>query len=286
MTSHTPASVRSRGLTLHLDIIESGQVSATGGTIPTIVFIPGTGCWSEMYNPFLDGLADRGFRVLGLDPQGHGRSRGKRGDFTINELLQNISDTISFTIEGFGERVGLMGSSQGGILTLYAAAGDIRVKSAVCHNAVLLKDEAEKFLKRSALSRALGKAMDVVAGSFPQLRVPTRTYINWKKVVEDERLLKKIYADPLFVKKYTLRALASLNNAGLPRPLEEVRTPIMILTGEYDEVVPPALGKRVFDRLGSPRKEFAVIPEAAHMLLLEYIPQSLPVVARWFRETL
>jgi len=110
--------VRSRGLRLHLDVYQRED------DVPTILFVPGTGSHARCYAEFLFQLHRQGFRVVGIDLQGHGLSEGVRGSFTIEELVENIYDVTTWAIERYGEKVGISGSSLGGILTFYASAED------------------------------------------------------------------------------------------------------------------------------------------------------------------
>ena len=105
--------VRSRGLRLHLDVYQRED------DVPTILFVPGTGSHARCYAEFLFQLHRRGFRLVGIDLQGHGLSEGVRGSFTIEELVENIYDVTTWAVERYGEKVGISGSSLGGILTFY-----------------------------------------------------------------------------------------------------------------------------------------------------------------------
>src|SRR5687767_10027666 len=71
------------GNKLHLDIYEVGKDA------PTIVFIPGTAIYALCYGELLYKLGQAGYNVVGLDPRGHGRSEGARGDYTISELMRD-----------------------------------------------------------------------------------------------------------------------------------------------------------------------------------------------------
>jgi len=271
--------LESAGNRLHLDI------RAADDGAPALLFIPGTGAHAGYYAPFLDALAAQGFTVAGLDYQGHGRSEGKRGDFTFGGLLDDVNAAVAHVRERFGERIGAIGSSQGGLLTLYAAAGNGDIKSAVCHNAALLARDGIECTRAPRFFRATMPFMKLLGALMPGLRLPTWTYLDVNDVFRDAENRAAYYADPLTVKRYTLRAILSLAAAVPPAPLSEIRRPVMIITGDSDNVIPLAVARRVYEDLSEP-KRLEVIEGALHMLFLEYLEESLGPIARWFADTL
>src|SRR5688572_18240139 len=138
------------GNKLHLDIYEVGKDA------PTIIFIPGTAIYALCYGELLHKFGENGYNVIGLDPRGHGRSEGIRGDYTIPELMRDVDATITYAITRFNDSISLVGSSQGGILALYMAAKDARVKSVVCQNiADLTAPETLSLVKYPSITRLL-----------------------------------------------------------------------------------------------------------------------------------
>jgi len=264
---------------LHLDIWQNER------DCPVLLFIPGTGAHAAYYSEFLERLAAEAFTIVGLDPRGHGKSDGVRGDFSFDELLDDVDGAVLYITERFTENIGVFGSSQGGLLTLYAAARNNAIRSAVCHNAAYLPRDAADCTRAPRLFSASMPLFIALARMLPSLRLPTTTYLDMHAVFRDEKNLRAYLEDPLSVKKYSMRSIASLATARPARPLSDISCPVMILTGSEDSVIPLEVARRVFEDLSSP-KSLEVIEGALHMLLIEYIDETLPIVADWFRKTL
>jgi len=269
----------SSGNRLHLDIRRHEDDR------PALLFIPGTGAHAAYYDAFLERLAKERFTVVGLDLRGHGKSEGKRGDFSFDELLDDVDAAVSYIAENITKNIGVFGSSQGGLLTLYAAVRNDAIRSALCHNAAYLPRDAADCTRAPGLFSKTMPLFVLFSRMFPSLRLPTTIYLDMHAVFRDEKNLRAYLDDPLSVKRYSLRSIASLATAKPARPLSEIPCPVMILTGSEDAVIPLEVARRVYEDLTPPR-ELEVIEGALHMLLIEYIDETLPIVSRWFQDTL
>jgi alpha-beta hydrolase superfamily lysophospholipase len=210
------------GERIHLDVFES-----EGGG-PAMVFVPGTSVYARFYAEYMHKMRLLGFNVVGFDPRGHGQSGGSRGSYTVATLLQDAAAVVTYAIDRFGGGVAISGSSQGGIVSFYAAASDERLKAAVCHNiAVLGEPEALRISRWPALSGLASKLMPL-AGLTPELRLPVSIYLDL--AAEPTRFgpnaLQFCKADPLVVLAVAVKALASLSSTAPPRPVEQIRVPL------------------------------------------------------------
>ena len=77
---------------------------------PPVVFLPGTMTHPLFYEEFLDGV-----NVVRVHLQGHGKSPRVRRPFSFEDLRQNAFDAVGYASECFGEKVLVLGSSQGGV---------------------------------------------------------------------------------------------------------------------------------------------------------------------------
>jgi alpha-beta hydrolase superfamily lysophospholipase len=273
--------VGSRGARLHLDVYQREDDA------PTILFVPGTGAHARCYAEFLFQLHRQGFRGVGIDLQGHGLSEGVRGSFTIEELVENVYDVTTWAVECYGERVGISGSSLGGILAFYAVANDSRLKSAVCHNVAVLSELDHLRITRSPnLLRTILPLGRLAARLLPELRLTIWLYLNPQAITNDPRLLETFIDDPLTLQTLPLRSIVSQSQVAPAKPIEEIETPIMVLHAEGDRIFPPDYCRAIYERLTCP-KRFELIPEADHLIFAPpYLNRSLPPVTDWFGKTL
>jgi alpha-beta hydrolase superfamily lysophospholipase len=272
--------VSSRGVRLHLDVYQREE------DVPTILFISGTGAHARCYAEFLFQLHGQGLRVVGIDLQGHGLSEGVRGSFTIEELVENIYDVTTWAVECYGERVGISGSSLGGILALYAVANDPRLKSAVCHNvAVLSEPDCLRVTRAPNLLRTILPLGRLAARLLPALRLTIWLYLDPQALTDDPRMLKVFVDDPLTMQALPLRSIVSQGQAAPARPIEEIERPVMVLHAEGDRIFPQDYCRAIHDRLTCP-KRFEVVPGADHLVFAPpHLDRSLPPLTEWFRDT-
>lgn len=241
---------------IHIDVYPAE--AGGSATTPVIVFIGGLSAHAMAYAEFESRLSLRGFNVLAIDLRGHGRSSGRRGDFTVATLLEDVDAAIDYGLERFGGPVGVAGSSLGGYFALVCANALDRVEAAACHW-IMLPDMpvTEKDRRMKPIAVALSKVL-------PKLRLSTRSVARWDAVCETEELRQRLFNDPLFTWKYTTRALASGLTYKPARPLTQLRCPTLVVIGDADAMTPLQYTKSVFDRLVGD-KEFVTIPGAGHM---------------------
>jgi alpha-beta hydrolase superfamily lysophospholipase len=260
-----------RKLKLHLTVFESDKED------PCVIFIHGMGLHTMFFLEFLSKLCDEGFNVFGLDIQGHGRSRGERGHFTMKEATENVSSIVDYITKNYNTRVGVMGISLGGMITFYSVANDSRICSAVCCGIANPKIPLRNFATRLLLGIAV-KLM-------PKKRFSLLKIVPLEKVTQDPTLQNVIMTDRLVVPEYPLKTVASFMQIQPKIPFDQIKTPIMIMIGEKEEIIPPEYCKKVYNVLTA-EKKFVIVPDAGHMLFLEYVPETLPLVTDWFSKTL
>lgn len=119
---------------------------------PGVVVIPGLASRKDNHRDFAEVLAGLGMAVLALDVRGHGDSGGS--------LDGGAVDDVHVAIDALGarghDRIGLRGSSMGGMLALLAAAGDRRVRAVVA----LCPARPDQFADR--LDQDWARRLDVV----------------------------------------------------------------------------------------------------------------------------
>jgi dipeptidyl aminopeptidase/acylaminoacyl peptidase len=98
---------------------------------------------SEKYIALGEQISREGMAMLRFDFRGIGESEGSEEDNTISEKVADLNAGISFirSYPGLGNRIGLMGSSLGGFLSLIKASGDEEIKAVVTWAAPIHLDD-------------------------------------------------------------------------------------------------------------------------------------------------
>ncbi|MFN3763798.1 MAG: alpha/beta fold hydrolase [Anaerolineae bacterium] len=276
-----------RTIHLHLTVYESGP------GCPGVVFIPGMGSHAGTYADlvpganFLRALAEEGFNVVAVDLQGHGRSGGPRGLFTYGDLLGNISRAMDDAVERYGGPVGVTGSSMGGILSFYAGLTDSRVGAVVCHNVADLRDiHPVLYLRRHRILVPLTEALSPLLIRWTWLPIPIVAFLEPGHVFDQPENVRRWLRDPLFVPAYRASSWVSLFLHPQDKPaVEEMTRPVRIIVGENDRILAVKPTQAFYDRLRCP-KDLVVVPGAGHMLPVEYLSITVPMVVEWFRQHL
>jgi len=272
---------------LHLTVYEAGVDK------PSLIFIHGitfhAGIYTELIPGvnFLEALAEKGFNVIALDLQGHGKSGGPRGLFNYQELMGNVSKAVDYTISHYNQRIGIIGSSLGGILSFYGAIFDSRIKSAVCHGvADLRKIDSIPYLRHQYLQIPIAKSLRFLARHFPSFPIPLNTFVDPRHIFENKENIRRWQKDSLCVWNYRASSWVSLflNPEEKPK-IEEMQKPVRIIIGEKDIFLPPKSIRSFYERLRC-KKDLVIIPGAGHMLPLEYPSLTIPLVVEWFHENL
>ncbi|MDD3718144.1 MAG: alpha/beta fold hydrolase [Actinomycetota bacterium] len=259
---------------------------------PVMVFVPGTSVYALLYTEYMYKLSKQGFNVVGFDPRGHGGSSGKRGVYTLGELVEDAMAVIDYAIATYGGRVAVSGSSQGGMVAFYCAAAEPRLKAAVCHN-VIAPDEPdnERMTRWPLLFRPmmpfLAQLRPVMASPLGSLMTPVSLYLDLK--AETSRLIPDVgrflKEDPLAVNAVSISALHSLASTPLARRVEEIETPVMVIHAGRDNIFPEDYVRRVYDRLTC-EKEFLYLPDAPHLVITDYVDDIIPPVSSWLKRVM
>lgn len=285
----------SKGMKIHFDLFEVEK------SRPTIIFFHGTSGYTcpnnphhRAFGPFQEALAQK-FNVLGITIEGHGKSDGERGDFTVMSYVKAGKIGLDWLIKnGFSDKIGVTGWSMGGIGALYLTAADERVKSAFLHNPAVCcqgKPDIFQLSSRPKLLKYVVKPIfQFLAKFMPRLKIPISLYLNLKNIFITEENIELWRTDPMVVTKYTIRAILSLVNTPLPdgKTLKDIQIPVCILQPAHDKVTLPEYTKEIFEQLGSKKKEYYLYigPDANHSMI-RYQPETLArCAAGWFDETL
>jgi alpha-beta hydrolase superfamily lysophospholipase len=278
--------ITSQGLKIHLDIYDKEEPLDN-----TVIFIPGTAMYSRFYAEFCYNLFQKGFRVVIPDMRGHGLSEGTRGHFTMEEFTKNTYDVTSHVLDTFGGKVAIMGSSLGGITTLYSAANDDeRLSAAICHNAALFDEKAYKrIVPIKGILKILLPLVPITAKIAPRARVSVWLYLKAERLAKSEEMLGKLdilKKDKLLSHKYSIKAIRAQQKDPMAKKIEDISTPVMIINGDEDILFSVEYMTELYDRLTCVHKNLEIIEGASHLIFQENVEASLNRIVPWLNKVL
>jgi len=275
------AYIDADGNKLHLIVFSAGK------NAPSVVLIPGTTAYALVYAQFCYDMYKQGFNVIGFDPRGHGQSSGRRGNYTMNELVDDTLEVVKYARNRFGGKVALAGSSQGGMVAFYAAAKDDSIDAVVCHNLADLNGKDNIILSQIKPPRILVPLCSWAMNLYGNYSIPVSLYLDLSKEkfpdgTDAATLIRK---DPLAVSWITFRALNSLLHTDLAKPVEEIKVPVMLIHAQRDSIFPQAYVDGLYHRLTCP-KNYLLVKNAEHLVMTNNVPEIVPPVAVWLKKVM
>ena len=273
--------IESAGTRIALSIYDAGKGR------PCIVFLPGTMTHPLMYADFLALLSENGFNVAGVHFLSHGKSPRHKKLYSFNDMLRNTSDAITYCLDNVSSEIILMGSSQGGILSIAAACTDGRIKAVFPHN-ILLPSLPEsiyvtrfpRFLK--SFVSPLKALIKCAAAIVPSIRIPVTTYLDFKRISASDEVKDMFYTDPIGLTEYPLYFISSLFNADLNGIRDgSIKCPVVVIASRGDPLFTYDYCRQVYDLIRAPGKELLTLEEPYHLIFNE-VPERVigPIVDR------
>ncbi len=216
-------------------------------------------------------LAARGFEVFALDRRGSGRSAGLANYVASwDDLRDDLARFVNIVEDQCGRLPTLAGLSLGGLQALDLAL----TLPERLHTCVAMAPA----LDVSGASPLLRRILPLLARWWPTLSVDPG--LDDSALARDPGVCRAYRADPLWKARTTpalsVAALEAIERIHLRA--EHITTPLLILHGTADRVVPIHGTRSVFPRLGSQDKTFVELPGAFHALPIE--PEGDQVAAR------
>jgi alpha-beta hydrolase superfamily lysophospholipase len=252
------------GVPIHLDLHRAEQPRAT------VVFQPGSGSHARFYFLAAGLLARHGYHVLAVDRPGHGLSGGPRGDCTVEEAIAVTDTVIAHARVQWSLPVVLMGSSLGGLLTMFGLLRGLTPDLAVAHNFLQPGKLVSMRLRSRWIRRRRTRPYPLVelVHGFENLSgdPAVRAYLERRD-------------DPGAAWELSARSVASLFGFTSTAPGTAPRS--LVLNGERDKAI-PAWATRLFTRWsGLPSTEVVVVADAGHLLFHDHLDTTLPIVTTW-----
>jgi len=198
-------------------------------------------------------LTEEGFMALRFDFSGNGQSEGNFAESTYSKQISEIQTAAALLSQKGAFWIGLAGHSLGAAIALLTAAQQQTVK-AVCVLAGRLSGlNAMHFLSQNQ-RRELRKTGRVLFSSRGRAL----------------QLSNDFFAD---AEKYNL-----------PEVVASMQTPLLIVHGDNDEIIPVHEAYQAH-KLNPANTKLAVIPQADHMFSrLEHRRQVSKLVVEWFKD--
>jgi alpha-beta hydrolase superfamily lysophospholipase len=235
-----------------------------------VVCVQGLGGHGAYYRSLAEALAANGTILAAPDLRGHGRSEGVRGNIDrFARYLEDVDATLRWVLASWpGKPIILLGESMGASIAIQYIISSQRQADPVPLAGLALVSP----VLRPAIQPSFGEATRflrflVTAPSRPAMPTTGREELGCR----DNEFNDRLRADPLFVRKVSVRFL---NNLALwlwqtRRIAPQMSLPLLVLQGERDYVAHPAGTTAFVRRVASADQRVITFPEAYHCLLYD-----------------
>ena len=223
-----------------------------------ILLLHSLGEHSGLYSAVAARLNKAGYGVYRLDFRGHGRSDGPRGDVqNFEDYLRDTDAAVEYARREFpGLALILLGHSMGALVAAsYAVAFPGKVDGEVSTCGALRMIPALEFLRGCSRHTHSERGDE----RFSLLLPKRQEERNWQ---DDRQRLDSV----------TVRLAGKVWIQGAdwfaPR-MKELTTPLLILHGEDDSLVPPEISRWFYEGVSSQDRRLLLYPAQGHSLLKE-----------------
>lgn len=231
------------------------------GTGPPLVLGHSFLCSGQMWREQVPALAMR-YRVLNLDFRGHGRS----GEVTRRFSLYDAVEDVVAVLDHLGiEKAIWCGLSVGGMVAMRAA---LLCPHRVAALILLDTDAGAESAIRKLKYFAMGLGVRLI-GVGPFAAPIARLMFGATTRRQNRQLVRqwKNGLPGLHVPSILHGLDALLGRDSLFTRLQDIHVPALVLAGEEDRSLPPALSRRIHELL--PDSRFVTIPDSGHLSALE-----------------
>ena len=240
-----------------------------------IIFLPGTMGYPQTYNAFLEPLSKLGYNIIGINFVSHGKSPRTKETFTADDLIENTIDTITYVNAKFGDRIILLGHSQGGIIASKVASIDPRIKAVLSHNVVMQEVEGSEAVvninvKTTPVTVKIVQGLAKMAAKImPKKQLKATDYIsNVDECIEEHPGEFDHEIDPYALQTYPLTMVSSLFCLDTKYLTDgSIKMPFYLLAAKVDEIFPYEYMKNCYKAINSKEKHFVPIDCDRHMSL-------------------
>jgi uncharacterized protein len=213
------------------------------GPWPAVLVLHGAGSRKENHADYARAAVAQGMAALTFDNRGHGETEGPLGAGVIDDLAA-LAAWLAQRPEIDGKRIGVRGSSMGGLLAIHAAAesDDIAAAVAIC--------PAAQWMLAEDVQRVLDGRPPPAGSALSEMRIDAAALAEWldHNDVEDaaERMASK---------------------------------PLMLIHARGDEVVPYTLSEKLYERAAEPKR--LLLLEGGHHRFAQHDAELQGESLRW-----
>ena len=227
----------------------------------SIIFVHGFPLDHKMWKYQINNLVEN-YNCISYDIRGLGESSARDGQFTLEDLVDDLFNVVSETCT---DKPVICGLSMGGYICLRAFEREENKFSGL----ILCDTKSEADSNQVKLGRAVSirqinnEGVSVFAGEFvPGCFTPS----SFKTIEEDylEILERSKLSDSKGVKGCLLAMAGRTDTTGY---LDKIKIPVLVLCGEDDSKTPPAVMKAMAKKIYN--KEFHIIKDAGHLSPVE-----------------
>jgi alpha-beta hydrolase superfamily lysophospholipase len=231
----------------------------------TVIVLHGGGDHGGRYPGVTSALVKAGFQAALLDFRGHGQSDGRR--WHVDAFSDYLHDVDAFVAklsqDGIaGERLFLLGHSQGGLIAALWGLGHPRLLSGV-----VLSSPYFGLAQKPRVAKVL--AAKLAGRVVPWL--PISSGLRMAALTSDPELQRWTERDPLYGRATTPRWFEESSRAQVQalRRASELVVPLLVLAGGADDIADVALARRFVEVAGTRDKRLVVYDGFRHEIFNE-----------------
>lgn len=254
---------------------------------PVVVISPGSAGQAYAFAELAYRIHARGFTALVMP---------KHGGHTISELVDRHDAALRAIATRWNDNIGVFGEGLGGYVVFYVALRGGPMRSAIYQNAPAILDEpafraAVMSGTGSKRRAALLPVMRAAARVFPRMKLPIRSYLDFREMVDpieptraiEARLIEAYLGDPDFDQRYPLAAILSLLDTPPPRELSTLSVPTMFIVPSRGFA--PDYARALFARLPPIDKELVEV-DGSVFWMVSHSAAAADLICGRFQRTL
>ncbi len=241
----------------------------------TIIITHGIAEHSGRYQEITDFLNKEGFNVVRYDVRGHGQSQGKRGALkSYHQMIDDLHELVIEEKKNSELKIFLIGHSMGGlIVNMYGVKyHDIDGIISSAAPSYFIRDVLPFRIIGYKWLGFLAKKTNFADDQLSRIKAVEEAYIN----------------DPLNLKKFYFSLAGNMFVSGvryLNKNIKYQQTPILILHGSADKIVPAEFSQRLMDLIPHDQKELIIYKDNYHEIFNDLDRETVfNDVVRWLKE--